>query len=220
MKKSGLFCFFAGMALMSFTIFNSCEIGLGESVDVESPVIIFDENPPTSAVIRSAFPVSGTWKDDGSISKVSVVLENLATHTKYTFDGTTKDNTWSATIDPIKSKIPDGKYEATITLSDNGGHTSSSSRSFTIDNTAPVVVLSRPSSEADESDENKIESYGQYLTLEGQAADDNNIECIIVKFYSKEDPDTLIGQKKIESIPPTISLDIAHYLDKDIYSAI
>ena len=227
MKKRGLYAILLGMAVMSFTLFNSCDIdiGLGAAVDTEAPSIVFDDekdstNPPIQAIIRDSFTISGKWSDDGSISSVSASLQNTVTKKSYSFGGNFEGNIWRASINPIEARLPDGKYEATITVSDNGGHSSKISRSYVIDNTPPVVVLSRPSSEADESDENKIESYGQYLTLEGQAADDNNIECIIVKFYSKEDPDTLIWQKKIESIPPTISLDIAHYLDNDVYSKI
>lgn len=218
MKKRGLFAILFGMAVLSFGLFNSCDIdiGLGSAVDVEPPTL-FIENPPASKIIRDAFPISGTYKDDGTISAITVELTNTETQVKYPkIDGTWgKENTWSATVDPIKLKIPDGKYEATITISDNGGHHSTSTRSFIIDNTAPVVVLSRPASDAAETDLNKIESYGQYLTLEGQAADDNDIEKIVIKFYSKDNPDKDPIVKEITSIPPTISLDVAKFLDEN-----
>ena len=218
MKKRGLFAIFFGMAVLSFGLFNSCDIdiGLGSAVDVEPPTL-YIENPPASKIIRDAFPISGTFSDDGSISAITVELTNTETQVKYPkIDGTWgKENTWSATVDPIKLKIPDGKYEATITIRDNGGHHSVSTRSFIIDNTAPVVVLSRPTSDAAESDLNKIESYGQYLTLEGQAADDNDIEKIVIKFYSKDNPDKDPIVKEITSIPPTISLDVAKFLDEN-----
>ena len=219
MKKRGLFAILFGMAVLSFGLFTSCDIdiGLGSAVDVEPPTL-FIENPPASKIIRDAFPINGTYKDDGTISAITVELTNTETQVKYPkIDGTWgKENTWSATVDPIKLKIPDGKYEATITISDNGGHHSTSTRSFIIDNTAPVVVLSRPASYASETDLNKIESYGQYLTLEGQAADDNDIEKIVIKFYSKDNPDSdPIAVKEITSIPPTISLDVAKFRDEN-----
>ena len=218
MKKRGLFAILFGMAVLSFGLFTSCDIdiGLGSAVDVEPPTL-YIENPPASKIIRDAFPISGTFSDDGSISAITVELTNTETQVKYPkIDGTWgKENTWSATVDPIKLKIPDGKYEATITIRDNGGHHSVSTRSFIIDNTAPVVVLSRPASDAAESDLNKIESYGQYLTLEGQAADDNDIEKIVIKFYSKDNPDKDPIVKEITSIPPTISLDVAKFMDEN-----
>ena len=218
MKKRGLLALLFGMAVMSFTILNSCDIdiGLGSAVDTEPPSLTI-ENPPASKIIRDAFPICGTFSDDGSISAITVVLTNTETQQEYPkIDGTWgKENTWSAVVDPVKSKIPDGKYEAKITISDNGGHHSVSTRSFVIDNTAPVVILSRPASAENELDTNKIESYGQYITLEGQAADDNEIEKIVIKFYSKAEPDKAPIVKEITSIPPTISLDVAKFMDEN-----
>lgn len=218
MKKRGLFAILFGMAVLSFGLFNSCDIdiGLGSAVDTEPPKVTI-ENPPASKIIRDAFPICGTFSDDGSISAITVVLTNTETQQEYPkIDGTWgKENTWSAVVDPVKSKIPDGKYEAKITISDNGGHHSVSTRSFVIDNTAPVVILSRPASAENELDTNKIESYGQYITLEGQAADDNEIEKIVIKFYSKAEPDKAPIVKEITSIPPTISLDVAKFMDEN-----
>ena len=225
MKKCGLLAILFGMAAMSFGLFSSCDIGigLGAAVDTEPPTLEIT-NPPTSAIIRDTFVITGTWKDDGSIKDVIVDLRNTSDSSNeiYSFTGKLEeDNKWCATIDPFNpKKIPDGKYEATITLTDNGGHHTISTRAFVIDNTAPVVILSRPASDSSETDANKIESYGQYLTLEGQASDDNNIEKIIVEFYNVDDPDTVIAEKVIDSIPPTISLDVAKFLDNDVYTEI
>lgn len=223
MKKRGLLALLFGMAVLSFTILNSCDIdiGLGSAVDTEPPTLTI-ENPPASKIIRDAFPISGTFSDDGSISAITVELTNTEIQVKYPKIAGTwgKENTWSAVIDPVKSKIPDGKYEATITISDNGGHHSVSTRSFVIDNTPPVLVLSRPASESTETDSSKIQSYGQYLTLKGEVADDNNIEKLVIKIYSKEDPETLLCKKEITNIAPTISLDVAKFLDNDVYSKI
>lgn len=222
MTKRGLFAILFVMTVMSFTIFNSCDIdiGLGAAVDTEVPTLKI-ENPPASKVIRDEFPISGTWTDDGVIHSIIVSLENTETHVVYPeISSSIGDKTWAAKVDPVKSKIPDGKYEATITITDKSGHSSKSSRAFTIDNTPPVVVLSRPSSKKDEKDINKIESYGQYLTLEGQAADDNDIEKIVIKFYDKLNPDKAPVIKEITSVPPTISLDVAKFLDHEVYSSL
>ena len=230
MKNKSLFGSILGfclIALIPITAFISCEVGLGEAVDVAAPVISI-ETPETSAIIRDTFAIAGNWSDDGSIKDLDVVLRNTGTNKEYdgfkpvlTLETDAKDpkGTWSATIDPVTAKIPDGNYEATITISDNGHHTTEITRTFIIDNTAPVMVLSRPSSSKTDSD-NLVESYGQYLTLEGQAADDNDIEEIVINFYSKDAPETLLWTKRITSIPPTISLDVAKFLDKDVYTKI
>ena len=137
MKNRGLFVICFLLASMSFTVFNSCDlsIGLGAAIDTEVPTITI-ENPPTGAIICDDFSLSGTYSDDGVISDISVVLTNTGTNKiVYKTSGKVDDNiSWSAAIDPVASKIPDGKYEAKITISDNGGHKSSSTRSFVIDN--------------------------------------------------------------------------------------
>ena len=131
------------MAVMSFTLFNSCEIniGLGSAIDTEVPNLTI-ENPPTSSVIRDAFVISGTYSDDGEISGISVELKNSDSNKSYNFTGKLDNDTnWSVAIDPLdeKSKIPDGKYEVKITISDKGGHKSNTTRSFVIDNTPPGI---------------------------------------------------------------------------------
>ena len=221
MKKCGLFAILFGMAVMSFILFSSCDIGLGEAVDTEPPSMTI-ENPQPSVIIRDAFQICGTFTDDGTISALKIELTDNQTQKKYgPIDGTwDEEHNWQATINPLDLHIPDGKYEATITMSDNGGHSSVSTRSFVIDNTAPVVVLSRPASDASETDSNKIESYGQYLTIEGQAADDNNIEKIVINFFDEAGVEIPAAKKEITSIPPTISLDVAKFLDNGVYSAL
>ena len=57
-----------------FSLFSSCEVGLGASVDTEAPEITI-ENPPVGAVIRDVFALSGHWNDDGAISGISVTLK-------------------------------------------------------------------------------------------------------------------------------------------------
>ena len=226
MKKNNLFKSVLGFCLIGFAsiaAFVSCEVGLGAAVDVESPVVEIT-TPPTASVIRDKFAIAGNWSDDGSIKSLQVTLRNTQTNKAKTFDGSVVleldgSGTWSVVINPVDQEIADGSYEATVTIQDNGHHKTEITRSFIIDNTAPVVVLSRPSSSKDDPD-NLIESYGQYLTLEGQAADDNDIERIVIDFYAKDDPETRLYQKTITSIPPTISLDVAKFLDNEAYSAI
>lgn len=222
MKKCGLFvtCFL--MAAMSLTVFNSCDIdiGLGAAIDTEVPSITI-ENPPTDSIICDAFVISGNYSDDGEISSISLDLKNTENKKSYSFPGKFDDDSnWSAEINPLdeKTRIPDGKYEVKITISDKGGHKSNTTRSFVIDNTAPVLVLSRPSSKDDEKDANKIESYGQNLTLKGQVSDTNNVERLVIDFYSEDNPDKSLYTETIQNISPDIALDVAHFLDGKAYN--
>ena len=214
MKKSRLFAILAGMAVLSFSLFNSCEIGLGESVDTEAPSLSIN-NPPTSAVVRDAFAISGTWSDDGSIDKISVELKNTGTDQKFSYSGTLDGGRWYCNVDPKKAgaEIKDGKYEATVTIKDNGGHSTTSTRAFIIDNTAPVIVLQRPSTKAQDDDS---DLFGQNFTLTGQAADDNNVKKIRVIIYS--DPECTVEKHHVDitNVPPTISLDVAKFVAGEV----
>ena len=69
--------------LLSLFIFLtlSCEIGLGSSVDTEAPSLEI-LNPPSDAVIRDKFAISGKWKDDGSLSEVFVDMVRLDNNKK------------------------------------------------------------------------------------------------------------------------------------------
>ena len=190
MKKLGLF-----FTLLLILIIVSCEIGLGSSVDTEAPTISI-ENPPADAKIREAFMIDGNWSDDGAISKLSIELKSNDSKisAKHTFEGTLNyevkssggKGTWYALIDPIKEGIKDGTYEATVTIVDSMGHKTSTNRSYTIDNTKPVIKIERPSS-IKNAEDSLIESYGQYLTLTGEAYDDNDIATIKITFYDAEE---------------------------------
>ena len=230
MKNKSLFGSILVLCLIAFSsiaAFISCEVGLGEAVDVNAPSIEIT-TPETSAVIRDTFALVGNWSDDGSIKEVTVTLRNTKTGKTYddfeatvTQDADSEDykGVWSSVINPVEGKIPDGSYEASVIITDNGKHKTEITRTFTIDNTAPVLVLSRPSSDKDSAD-NLVQSYGQYLTVEGQAADDNDIKSIVIRFFSKDNPEKELWKKEITSIPPTISLDVAKFLDNDVYTNI
>lgn len=168
---------------------------MGSSVDTEAPTISI-ENPPADAKIREAFMIDGNWSDDGAISKLSIELKSNDSKisAKHTFEGTLNyevkssggKGTWYALIDPIKEGIKDGTYEATVTIVDSMGHKTSTNRSYTIDNTKPVIKIERPSS-IKNAEDSLIESYGQYLTLTGEAYDDNDIATIKITFYDAEE---------------------------------
>lgn len=228
MKKSLLAILF-GMAVLSFGAFNftSCEVGLGAAVDVEAPTLVI-ESPKTSVIIRDAFAISGTWKDDGNIDELTVVLRDTTTDKKTSYTGTVVQNpeseeaegSWSVIIDPVTEDIVDGSYEATVTISDKGGHSTVLTRSFVIDNTAPIIVLTRPSTAADSE---SSDTYGQTFTLEGQAADTNSVNLIEVEIYSDKacTPESYLHTVPLKNVPNSINMDVAKFekgiTDNDYY---
>lgn len=228
MKKSLLAILF-GMTVLSFGAFNftSCEVGLGAAVDVEAPTLVI-ESPKTSVIIRDAFAISGTWKDDGNIDELTVVLRDTTTDKKTSYTGNVVQNpeseeaegSWSVIIDPVTEDIVDGSYEATVTISDKGGHSTVLTRSFVIDNTAPIIVLTRPSTAADSE---SSDTYGQTFTLEGQAADTNSVNLIEVEIYSDKDctPESYLHTVPLKNVPNSINMDVAKFekgiTDNDYY---
>ena len=214
-----------GVCLLSIFIFFilSCEIGLGSAVDTEAPALEIGM-PPADAIIRDAFVISGSWTDDGSISEVNVSMTRLDNGQSYPFTGSVsegeKNGTWSVSINPLEESLLDGTYEALVSISDNGGHTTTMARTFTIDNTPPVMLLSRPSTKAVEN--GSFDSYGQTFTLEGKAADDNDVSLIEVNIYETSSSSTPIKTIQLTNVPLTIEQDVAIFNanESNAYSAI
>ncbi|MDD7610572.1 MAG: hypothetical protein PUJ82_06630, partial [Spirochaetales bacterium] len=208
-------------------IFISCEIGLGSSVDTEAPQIEIT-TPKPGSIIRGEFKIGGNWADDGKIESILINLERTDGKTgsqtiKADFsqskDG--EQNPWSSKINPQNknSTLIDGDYIATIEITDSGKHTTSKTVQFTIDNTAPIIVLQRPSTK---NTSTQIDSYGQKFTLEGQAADDNNIDLIEMLIFSDKECKTLIETVPLKNVPNSINLDVAEFKENEenIYSKI
>jgi len=198
--------------------FISCEIGLGEAVDTEAPSLTILA-PEPDAVIRNAFRFSGEWSDDGEIADLSITLErtdgiavNLGSYPGVIQKSESGANTWYCVVDPLDKSLPvlDGTYVGTVSIKDTAEHVTIQTRQFTIDNTAPVVVLQRPSTKTGSA---SFDSYGQKLTIEGQAADDTNIDHIDVMVYEDAGFTSLLKTVTLKNVPPTISLDFADYLD-------
>nr|MCR5187438.1 hypothetical protein [Treponema sp.] len=201
----------------------SCEIGLGASVDTESPVLTIT-GPETNFIIRDAFAIKGNWSDDGTISSVKVSLrrtdglpikntdDNLYT---ISYDAQVLTNqgaglgagsgTWSATVDPVAEGILDGAYEASVVISDNGGHSISQTCAFTIDNTAPLLILKRPSTKVTETPD----AYGQTFSIKGAGSDDSSIDHIDVNIYSDPECTNLLKTITRSNIFSEIDLSIA-----------
>ncbi len=210
--------------LFSFLITSSCEIGLGAAVDTLVPTINID-SPAADSTIRDSFSFRGTWSDDGAIMGLTVTLNTIEGDTvgqpALTKSGIVnyaqvigQANTWECTIEPGSEGLKDGKYEATVTITDMAGHATSVNRQITVDNTAPVVVLQRPGTDL-EAAAGEMDSYGQTLSLEGQAADDSSISHIDVKVYADSKLTQLLDTVTLTNVPPTISLDVAKFGEID-----
>ena len=220
-KKVFEFVYFSIVIILAAGAYIACDIGLGGAVDTEPPTGGIS-SPGDNAVIRDSFAIKGSWKDDGAVGKVTVALRNTSTNSTNTYNATVApDGTWLCAVNPADSSQPlvDGNYVATVTLYDNGGHTGKLTRSYTVDNTPPVVILQRPSTIITDLD---TDTYGQKFTLQGQAADDNNINKIDVNVYSDSSCTNFLKTISLNNVPASINLDVATFsesIDND-YSVI
>ena len=140
----------------------SCEIGLGKQVDVGYPSFSIDY-PPTDSIIRDSFYIEGSCTDDVGVSAIRVKIINNSNpgqeewqYAEILNDGkNNKEGSWRIKIDPftvdeegnINRIYHDGSYTAQVVAYDKAGHKSTvGSLSFSIDNTAPVFIVTSPAS--------------------------------------------------------------------------
>ncbi len=189
MKKNGVV--FGLLFLLQAAFFAGCNVGLGESIDVDSPVLEI-KYPPIAATIRDKFILYGTWGDDKGVTSVAVSLVNTDTKEKVgSFLATVNsDKTWQLELNEFDSetrkfKYIDGSYQVSAAAYDAAGHTSGeSSRTFDIDNSAPVFVISNPG--VVKSENLDASAYGSVFTIDGTIADDHTISLMDVAIYDED----------------------------------
>ncbi|MGI5059167.1 Ig-like domain repeat protein [Treponema pectinovorum] len=217
--------FFGGLTFLIFALMTfSCEVGLGSTIDINPPKVEIS-SPKDSAVIRGAFALFGTWTDDGQLGRVEVLLRSTSDSSlTYSFTGeftgnsTVEQKTWACKIDPLDSTKPikDGEYKATVSVFDKAGRETKVTKTFTVDNTPPVIVLQRPGTRFDDAN---ADSYGQTFTLEGQGADSSNIDHIDIRIYDDQNCINHLKTVTLNNVPLNIKLDVATF-GSDAYTAI
>lgn len=201
--------------IILFTI--SCEIGLGSSVDTEPPSLSIAADI-ADKVIRDDFVLRGTYSDDGTVSKLSAVLKRTDKNGEpLEYDGVIIENlkkrgsgTWTIDI-PAKSKsIKDGTYQADVSITDALGRTTVQSTIFTIDNTPPIIILTRPSTALEST---SSDTYGQKFTIEGAAAEKNDIGRMEIQLYTDEACTIPAAEEPIvlTNVPSSIEVEAANY---------
>ncbi|WP_191015327.1 Ig-like domain-containing protein [Treponema zioleckii] len=223
---------FAGA--FSLFVATSCDVGLGESVDTSAPTLEI-AYPPIAATIRDSFVLYGKWTDDKGVSKVSVSVIDTATKaTKTTKTATVNANgTWQVSLNEFnfetgKYELLDGTYQVSVTAYDEANHSSGeTSRTFDIDNTPPVFIISKPGVKNDgKKDASK---YGSLFTIDGTIADDHTIALMDVKIYDADSNELLSSETydgealeafRTEEIPTAggTSVTIAQYGNGTRYS--
>ena len=202
MKKVGLKLFVKIFVLGIVALFAGCkDVGLGESVDTKAPTVKITY-PPSLAIIRDSFVLYGDCWDDKNVKTVKVSvskkdeasdsssLETILTDIPAQIDQ--KQQHWSLTLNKYDAsdenffngwQLADGTYVITVTVSD-GQSSVSDSRTFDIDNTAPVFVIKNPgvlkTSSASPS------AYGSIFTIEGTISELHAVTSMDVTVFNGE----------------------------------
>lgn len=132
MKKSCLFF----TLLLSFFVFMGCEVGMGESPDLEAPEIVI-LTPEKLSNVHLEFELGGTCYDDHGITEI--LVSNFVTGVTYGKAEINKaENTWSF---PMKlTKADEGEITLLVTASDKAGNESTKSKktiTLLVDDTPP-----------------------------------------------------------------------------------
>ena len=227
-NSKGLCILFFVCVITSFVIMGggmtSCEVGLGASVDTQPPTVDIQE-PAADFIVREKFTMKGNCADEQGLQSVTVTLRNTQTaeyypktETPYEAKINKEQTEWECVVDPFAegNKIPDGSYEATVIATDKAGRKTSATKSFKIDNTAPLLILTRPATKPNK--ENKIDitstdTYGQELSITGQVADDSNVDLIEIKVLDQDNQ--LKAVVPLTNVPPTIDMSVATWKDEN-----
>ena len=186
----------AVVAICSGMFFSGCEIGLGPAVDTEAPRLSID-SPKVNEAKANTFELNGKCWDDTKVSRVdivsissndekSVVYSNLGSVTvngeewniplRYEGDGIYD-------INGRKIELKDGTWIVEMVAYDENRDGIPVARSFDIDNTPPVFLLSTPSAvEACESGS----PYGRSVKISGTIADSHSIEKMSVAAFRED----------------------------------
>lgn len=192
-------------SLISILIFSSCEVGLGESVDTENPSVEITY-PPNGSVIRGSFTFAGVCADDKGVSKVSVTVRKnddasfVKEYEAKILDG----GKWTCVLNEVQDgKSPtvlqekvfpfaDGKYEIKAVAIDSSNRQSDGiSRTYEIDNTPPVFIISSPVV----TDTENATEYGSIFKISGKIADDHAPLSSMKVSVFDQDGNTITGNE-------------------------
>ena len=206
MKKNRIFLNFLILILFTVIMLVTCKplVSLGATIDVLPPSgqILYPDAGDTP--IKGSFVLKGTAKDDDGVQSVQVVFENIETKQRsivYEAVDFTKGSSsvlWTINVTNESTgeepghelvkvyPIPDGEYTAIVSVIDNGGKTSTFTKNYKIDNTAPVFIVSRPSTFAALSENpTSADKYGAVFSVLGQAGERNTVAKLSVEVPEK-----------------------------------
>ena len=195
--------FFAcGLFTFLFIFTNiSCEIGLGEAVDIDRPTVSISY-PPRNAIIRDRFVLSGKTGDDKGVNYIKVTAKNASTGKSFEktiqMNGMT-DGQWSINLnepldaagkvvdptDPTPTfdhwEFSDAKYTIDVIAYDfQNKDSGAASITLEIDNTAPDFTATLLGT----ANYTKPTEYGTSLKVTGTVDEAHEIASMELKVYN------------------------------------
>ena len=223
--KEKVFAFIVTLSIISII---SCEIGLGAAVDIAVPSSGVSY-PPQNAIVRDTFVAAGTCEDDQSIKAVKVTVIDTENNKNYgPYDATLSEDkkSWTITLnhkdtskassvfDSYKQwEIPDGNYVISAIAYDTSDKESPAATCpISIDNTAPVLIVSKPLGNSLINGVKTVTQYGRSFTLAGDVAETHETSKIFLKYKdaSNGHEDT-IELQSVEALSSSNPLIIAKY---------
>lgn len=177
MKNVGILKIF--MALVIACLFMTCDPGLGKAVDTQAPKVEV-KYPATKSVLKGGFTMTGVASDEVNVASCEVTFSLIKNpEIKYHFNATVTDDEFSVAINNPKAdgsfEIPDGDYNVTVTVSD-AYRNSTTDVVYTIDNTAPTVLLTSPNSYSESNWPNMYKTFN----IKGEVYDATTIQTVTV----------------------------------------
>ena len=170
MKKQNKSFKLFSVLVAAFLIFSSCQIGLGNAIDLEAPEVFLTSHKDSDYVGQN-FRLAGTASDNEKVKKLSIDFDEADIHfvlengvwkkkTSYTADWVTisadegscsvvdKTISWSVLVTTSDAKVGTGStYSFTIIVEDeigNSGKTSKLEGSLVVDENIPNVTINSP----------------------------------------------------------------------------
>ena len=185
----------AAAALCSGMFFLGCEIGLGPAVDTEAPRLSI-ESPKVNEAVADTFELKGKCWDDTMVSHVDIVKISSNDDASIVYSNLGRVNVngeeWNIQLhyegngiyDVNGRKIPlkDGTWIVEMVAYDENRDGVPVARSFDIDNTPPVFLVSSPSS----LDNDLGIEYGRTVKISGTIADAHSIDTMQIRVYDKD----------------------------------
>ena len=175
LTKKG-FAIFTKVMLVALAslLFMTCDPGLGKAVDTQDPKVSI-EFPQTKSVLKGGFTIKGIASDEVKVASCVVTFKNIKTTSEKSFTATVEGDNFSVSINPQSDGLPDGDYNVTVTVSD-AYRNSKADVVYTIDNTAPTVLITSPNSYSESNWPNMYRTFN----IKGEVYDATNLESVTV----------------------------------------